>query len=80
MNPPADHTKFIAGALTIVALVSLSCATALILKGYTAELMVGIASSACGSLGTMLAMKRSTTGTGPGDTNVAGNATVNVAP
>lgn len=79
MTPPPDHTKFIAGCVTAIALVSLACATALIFKGYTAELMVGIASAAGGSLGTMLAMKRNPQ-TGSADTNVAGDATITTAP
>lgn len=78
--PPKDHTVLIVVCITAIGIVSLACATILIMKGYTAELMVGIAAGGAGSLGTMLGQRRAQPGSGPGDTNVAGNATVNVAP
>lgn len=71
MPPVPDHTKFIAGCLTLIALVAMSGTTYLVATGYQAgELMVGIASASAGSLGTMLAMRRTP------NNSVGDNATI----
>lgn len=66
--------------MMVVGMTSLVCATVLILKGYTAELMVGIVSGVASSLGTQLGqMRRATPGAPAADnTNVEGNATFNL--
>lgn len=66
--------------MCLVGMTSLICACVLILKGYTAELMVGIVSGVASSLGTQLGqMRRAIPGAPATDnTNVEGNATFNL--
>lgn len=74
---PKDHTVLIVGCITAICCTSLACATVLIMMGYTAELMVGIASAGAGSLGTMLGQRRSGVGAAT-ETNIAGD--INLPP
>jgi hypothetical protein len=77
--PTKDHTPLIVVALCIIAVASLACATVLINKGYTAELMVGIVAGCASSLGTMLGQRRPQPGAPTNDnTTVAGDATFNL--
>lgn len=76
--PTKDHTVLIVVCMTGLAISSLTCATVLIMKGYTAELMVGIASALAGSLGTMIGQRRGAQGAVADNTNVAGDATFNL--
>lgn len=77
--PPKDHTVLIVVAIAVIAVASLGCATVLINKGYTAELMVGIAAGCASSLGTMLGQRRQQSpGAVADNTNVAGDATFNL--
>lgn len=77
MNPQKDHTPLLVICLVMLGCTSLGCATVLINKGYTAELMVGIAAGCASSLGTMLGQRRAqqqATGGTTGD--VAGDVTI----
>lgn len=69
--PQKDHTVLIVVAMCLVGMTSLICATLLITKGYTAELMVGIVSGVASSLGTMLGQRRAMPTAGA--SNVEGN-------
>lgn len=59
MTPVPDHTVAVVTAMTFLAVISIGCATFLLATGYqSGELLVGIASAATGSLGTLLAIRR----------------------
>lgn len=76
--PPKDHTVLLAMCLTCLGGCALVCATVLIMKGYTAELMVGIVATAAGALGNQMGQRRQQGAPVADNTNVAGDATFNL--
>jgi membrane protein implicated in regulation of membrane protease activity len=73
---PADHTRFIVSWIGSIALVCIGVSAFLLYKGFqSGELLVGIASAAAGSLGTMVAMRR---GTQPQNNSTTETTTTNI--
>lgn len=75
MNPP-DHTKFLASWVGILSVVAMGLGGLLLYKGFQGgELLIGAAISGMGGLVGIIQPRRSMQ-SGPGDTNVAGDATI----
>lgn len=62
-----DHTKFIVSWIGIITIFALTFGAILVVIGYNADLVFGIAVSGASSLGTMVAMRR--TGQPPNEPN-----------